>query len=144
MQKTFNFIISSSNYSKYLNSLKNKYKKVQENNLRELSVMEKEMITLKQSQVELEHITKSYSKREIGYKMKLDMFGGKNLLEKLKAENKQLKNEFFEIDKKTFAFFKDLNLIIDELEEMKKRKMKRIRKKNKVVIKGRQMLVGQV
>ena len=144
MQKTFNFIMKASNYSKYLNSLKNKYKKVQENNLRELGVMEKEMINLKKSQVELEHITKSYNKREIGYKMKLDLFGGRNLLEKLRSENKQLKNEIFEIDKKTFAFFKDMNLIIDELEELKKRKMKKNRKKTKVVIKGRQMLIGQV
>ena len=136
--------MKASNYSKYLNSLKNKYKKVQENNLRELGVMEKEMINLKKSQVELEHITKSYNKREIGYKMKLDLFGGRNLLEKLRSENKQLKNEIFEIDKKTFAFFKDMNLIIDELEELKKRKMKKNRKKTKVVIKGRQMLIGQV
>ena len=144
MQKTFNFIISSSNYSKYLHSLKNQYKKVHENNSKELQIMEKEMINLKKSQIELENITKSYNKREIGYKMKLDVFGGRNLLEKLKIENKQLKNEVFEIDKKTFAFFKDMNLIMDELEELKKRKMKKIKKKTKVVIKGKQMLVGQV
>jgi hypothetical protein len=144
LQKAFSELINAANYLQYLAILRNQFKKVQESNTRELNVMEKEMINLKRSQAELENITKGYTKREIGFKMKIDLNGNKNLLEKLKNENKQIRNDLCDIDNRTFSFFKDLGIIMDELEEMKKRKLRKIKKKTKVVIKGKPVFVGQV
>lgn len=140
LSKTFNEVIRASNYLQLFKSLKNQFKKVQENNNRELNLMEKEVVNLKKSQTELEGLTKNYSKKEIGYKMKIDNTSCKTLLDRLKIENKQLKSEIFEIDKKTFNLFKDLNFIMDELEEAKKKKLKKIKKKAKVVIRGKGLI----
>ena len=137
LSKYFNEVIKASNYLQLFKSLKGQFKKVQGNNVRELSLMEKEVVNLKRSQVELENLTRNCGKKEIGYKMKMDSVSCKTLLDRLKIENKQLKGEIYEIDKKTFGLFKDLNCIMDELEEAKKKKLKKIKKKAKVVIRGK-------
>lgn len=139
MSKHFREIIKASNYLQLFKSLKGQFKKVKESNNRELNVMEKEVINLKKSQIELEQLTKNYSKKEIGHKQGVESNLNK-VLERLKVENKQLKSEIVEIDKKTFGLFKDLNLIMDELEEAKKKKMKKIKKKAKVVLRGKNLI----
>lgn len=140
LSKHFREIIKASNYVQLFKNLKSQFKKVQESNNRELNVMEKEVINLKKSQIELEHLTRSCGKKEAGHRSGGAESNLTKTLDKLKAENKQLKSEIFEIDKKTFGLFKDLNLIMDELEEAKRKKMKKIKKKAKVVLRGKNLI----
>ena len=133
----FQKIVKTAKLKNFCRELKVEFQKTKENNGKELQMMEKEVSKLRKSQNELENITKNYKKKELGVKAKVE---GKNNAESISNENKELEQQIDEIDKKTFSLFKELNLILDELEEMKKKKVKKIKKKAKVVIKGRNAL----
>lgn len=133
-------ILRASRFKLYSLSLKENYRKVKENNTKELQLMEHELSNLKKSQNELETITKNYTKRENSLRVKLESLSGKSSTDLLKYENKSLRSKILEMDKKTCVLFKDLNMILDELEELKRKKNKKIKKKQKGFMKGKTMV----
>ncbi|OMJ85683.1 hypothetical protein SteCoe_12956 [Stentor coeruleus] len=133
-------ILRASRFELYSLSLKDNYRKVKENNTKELQLMELELNNLKKSQNELVNITKNYTKRENTLRVKLESLSGKSSTDLLKYENKALKNKILEMDKKTCVLFKDLNVILDELEELKRKKNKKIKKKQKGFMKSKMMV----
>jgi predicted RNase H-like nuclease (RuvC/YqgF family) len=136
----FNHLIKSSRIKLFHAQMKELYQTTRENNDKEVQVMEKEVKNLRKSQSELEIITKSYSKRETTLKNKLEAFNGKGTYEKLKTENKMLRHQLENIDKKVVFLFKDLNLLLDNLEDLKKKKLKRIKKKSRVSLKPKPLM----
>ncbi|OMJ94202.1 hypothetical protein SteCoe_2687 [Stentor coeruleus] len=137
-------VLRASMFKLYSQSLKDNYRIVKENNTKELQLMEHELSNLKKSQNELENITKNYTKRENFLRVKLESLSGKSSTDLLKYENKSLKSKILEMDKKTCTLFKDLNMILDELEELKRKKNKKIKKKQKGIVKGKTMITLSV
>ena len=116
----FLHLIKSSRIKEAQENLRSQHKIAKENNSKELEIMEEEVIHLKKSQKELENITKNYHKRELNLKSKLDHAKGKGNSDSLKIENKSLKLQIEEINKKTVNLFKELHCILDEIENTKR------------------------
>ena len=130
-------VIRHSRLKKFYAEMQNQYNKAKEENSKELVLMENEVLSLKQSQTELENITKNYSKREFNLKMRLESLKGKGSKEALKSENTQLRLKIGEMDKRIMSMFTELNEALDGLEEAKKKKALKLRKKAKIIIKGK-------
>ena len=99
--------------------------------------METEINNLRRSQSELETITKNYSKREQNLKMKYELLTGKGNIDWYRSENKVLRTQISELNKKSVSIFKELNSILDVLEDAKKKKNQKLKKKGKSILKGK-------
>lgn len=128
-------IVNASKVIQFQSNIRNQHELIKVNNNKDIEVMNSEVESLKQSQTELEKITKNYSKREFNLKSKLETLAGKGYKEVLKAENKSLEAKIDEMDRRIIGMFSELNQIVDGFEEAKLKKQSKIKKKSKIIIK---------
>lgn len=69
--------------------------------------------------------------------MRFESLTGKGFKEALKSENIFLRSKIEEMDKRIMSMLTELNQIFDSLEEAKKKKPFKLRKKAKIIIKSK-------